>query len=74
MNINATLFGQIVVVLALIMAGLCYYLGKRKTQTMLLAAVVGVLTAFIPPLALLYLAALVLKNDIRLAGQDLSLK
>lgn len=74
MNINATLFGQIVVVLALIMAGLCYYLGKRKTQTPLLAAVVGVLTAFIPPLALLYLAALVLKNDIRLAGQDLSLK
>lgn len=71
MNINATLFGQIVVVLALIMAGLCYYLGKRKTQTPLLAAVVGVLTAFIPPLALLYLAALVLKNDIRLAGQDL---
>lgn len=71
MNINATLFGQIVVILALIMAGLCYYLGKRKTQTPLLAAVVGVLTAFIPPLALLYLAALVLKNDIRLAGQDL---
>lgn len=71
MNINATLFGQIVIVLALIMAGLCYYLGKRKTQTPLLAAVVGVLTAFIPPLALLYLAALVLKNDIRLAGQDL---
>lgn len=64
MNINATLFGQIVIVLALIMAALGFYLGKRKTQTPVLAAVVGVLTAFIPPMALIYLAALVLKNDV----------
>lgn len=64
MNINATLYGQVVVVLLLIMAVLSYYLGKRKTQTPKLATFLGILLAFIPPFALLYIMVLIVKNDV----------
>lgn len=37
MNMNATLVGQFIIVLAVIMAVVCFYLGKRKTQTPVLA-------------------------------------
>lgn len=65
MNINATLVGQLVIVLAVIMALVCFYLGKRKTQTPILAAIIGVFLALIPPLALVYLIVLVCKNDVQ---------
>ena len=65
MNINATLFGQVVIALAVVMAILGYYLGKRKTQTPILTAVVAFFTALIPPVALLFLVVLVLKNDVQ---------
>ena len=65
MNINATLFGQVVIVLAVVMALLGYYLGKRKTQTPILTAVVAFFTALVPPVALLFLVVLVLKNDVQ---------
>lgn len=48
MNINATLFGQVVFVLAIVMAVLGYYLGRRKTQTPILTAVIAIFTAFLP--------------------------
>lgn len=64
MNINATLFGQVVLVLLPLMAVLSYYLGKRKTQTPKLAAFFGALLAFIPPFALLYIMVLIIKNDV----------
>ena len=65
MNINATLFGQVVIALAVVMALLGYYLGKRKTQTPILTAVVAFFTALVPPVALLFLVVLVLKNDVQ---------
>ncbi|MGM0524619.1 MAG: hypothetical protein ACQEQ8_00290 [Pseudomonadota bacterium] len=68
MNLNATLVGQLIFVLAItmaiIMAVISYYLGKRKTQTPRLTAIVGFVSAFMPPLAIIFLMALVLKNDI----------
>lgn len=64
MGLNATIFGQIILLLAIIMAFLGYYLGKRKTQTPILTTVVAVISAFVPPLAILFLMALLLKNDV----------
>ena len=64
MNINATLMGQFVFVFAIIMATVCFYLGKRKTQTPIIASVIGFFSALIPPLAIIYLIVLVLKKDI----------
>ncbi|MBB67856.1 MAG: hypothetical protein CMP19_10010 [Rickettsiales bacterium] len=65
MNINATLFGQVIVVFALLMAALGYYLGKRKTQSPNLTAVVAFFSALVPPLAIILLIVLVLKNDVK---------
>lgn len=65
MNINATWIGQIIFVLALLMAALGYYLGKRKTQSPILTSVVAFFSALIPPIALIFLIALVLKNDVK---------
>jgi hydrogenase-4 membrane subunit HyfE len=66
MNINATLLGEIIFisVIVIVTSVLSYYLGKRKTNTPKMATFIGVLLAFIPPLGLIYIAILVLKNDI----------
>lgn len=64
MSLNATLLGQIVAVLMIVMAVAGYYLGKRKTQTPVLTTVIAIVSSLIPPLALLFLMALVLKNDV----------
>jgi hypothetical protein len=65
MNINATLFGQVIVVFALLMAALGYYLGKRKTRSPNLTAVVAFFSALVPPLTIILLIVLVLKNDVK---------
>ncbi|MBW8189667.1 hypothetical protein K0504_01350 [Neiella marina] len=64
MSINAALLGQFILVLAIVMAVACYYLGKRKTNTPILVSVIGFISATVPPLALIFLMLLVLKNDI----------
>lgn len=64
MNINATLYGQFVIIFALIMGVVCYYLGRRKTQTPVLAGLLGVVLSIIPPFGLVYLVVLVLKKDV----------
>ncbi|MDT3337940.1 hypothetical protein Q4Q49_22035 [Shewanella sp. SP1S1-7] len=64
MNINATVYGQFVIVFALVMGALCYYLGRRKTQTPVLAGLLGVVLSIIPPFGLVYLVVLVLKKDV----------
>ncbi|WP_185817530.1 hypothetical protein [Shewanella atlantica] len=64
MNINATILGQVILFTAVVVGILSFYLGKRKTQTPILATIIGIILSFIPPLALVYLAALVLKNDV----------
>ncbi|WP_299788928.1 hypothetical protein [uncultured Shewanella sp.] len=70
MNINASVMGQVILFTAVISGILSFYLGKRKTQTPILATVIGVILSFIPPLALIYLAALVLKNDVNQVGKE----
>lgn len=64
MNLNATLIGQFVIVLAIVMVPTSYYLGKRKTQTPKITVLVGLLSALLPPLAIIFLMALVLKDDV----------
>lgn len=70
MEINTTFIGQVIVffvlpILAIIMALVSYYLGKRKTETPKLVAAIGFFSATIPPLALIYLMVLVFKKDIK---------
>lgn len=64
MNINATVLGEIILVTVLIVGILSYYLGKRKTQTPKIATMIGILLSFIPPLGFIYIAIMVLKNDV----------
>lgn len=64
MNINATVLGQFIIVFALIMGALCYYLGRRKTQTPVLTGLLGMMLSIIPPFGLVYLVVLVLKKDV----------
>lgn len=64
MNINGTLIGELVVISVLVVGFLSFYLGKRKTNSPKLAALIGVLLSLIPPLGFIYLALLVLKDDI----------
>lgn len=63
MDINVTLFGQIVFYSMFIVGGLSYYLGRRKTSTPKVATLVGVLLCIAPPLNIVYLIVLMLKND-----------
>ena len=67
MNINATLFGELFaalfVIAILIMGPLCFYLGKRKTDSPYLCGFVGFFSAFLPPLGLIFLGILALKAD-----------
>ncbi len=64
MNISATIAGQIVFTSVIIIGILSYYLGKRKTSTPKITTLIGVLLSFILPIGVIYLAFLVLKNDI----------
>lgn len=48
----------------LIVGGLSYYLGKRKTSNPKIATFIGVALCITPPLNLVYLIVLMLKNDI----------
>lgn len=63
MDINVTLFGKIVLYSMFIVGGLSYYLGKRKTEKPKVATLIGVLLCLAPPLNIVYLIVLMLKND-----------
>ncbi|MEH6482250.1 MULTISPECIES: hypothetical protein [Pseudoalteromonas] len=71
MNINATILGQFIIILAIVMAALGFFLGKRKTQTPVLASIIGFFSALVPPLALVYLIVLVCKKDIDSNGSSI---
>ncbi len=64
MNINATLYGQFVIIFALIMGVLCYYLGRRKSKNPVLAALLGAVLSLIPLFGLVYLMVLLFKKDL----------
>lgn len=72
MNINATLVGQIMFVFVLVVGALSYYLARRKTQTPVLAGLLGVVLCIIPPFALVYLVVLVLKKDVGSTSAEVS--
>ncbi|MGY5796335.1 glycosyltransferase 87 family protein [Rheinheimera faecalis] len=64
MNIDATLYGQFVIIFALVMAALCYYLGRRKTQNPVLAGLLGAVLSLLPLFGLVYLLVLLFKKDV----------
>ena len=64
MNINMTLLIEIVFISIVVVGVLSFYLGKRKTNSPKMVTLIGVLLSIFPPLGLIYLAILVLKNDI----------
>lgn len=68
MNINATLYGQFVIIFALIMGGLCYYLGRRKSKNPVLAALLGAVLSLIPLFGVVYLMVLLFKKDVSSAS------
>ena len=69
MNINATLFGELLAFIFILsiplFIWLSYRLGKRKTTTPKLVAVIGGILALVPFLALIYIAMLSLKTDLK---------
>jgi len=64
MDVNLTMLGQVLFVWILLQTALIYHLAKRKTQTPVIATVIGFLLSLLPPIGLIYLVVLVLKNDI----------
>lgn len=66
MNVNATLVGQLIVVFALVVGVISYFLGRRKTQSPILAGVLGAVLSIVPLFGLIYLVVLMLKNDVNL--------
>ncbi|RUO39124.1 hypothetical protein CWE22_10205 [Pseudidiomarina aestuarii] len=64
MNINMTYIGLGMILFMIVTIIVTYLLGKRKTQNAGWAAFVGFLTAFVPPIALLYMIVLVMKKDV----------
>ena len=72
MNINATLLGEIMIVFILVVGVLSYYLGRRKTQTPILAGLLGLVLSIIPPFGLVYLVVLVFKKDVGSTSETVS--
>ncbi|GLX80438.1 hypothetical protein tinsulaeT_37780 [Thalassotalea insulae] len=59
------IFMPIVAILYLItVTVLSYRLGKTKTENPKMAAIIGFVLAFLPPLALIYLAVLLFKEEV----------
>jgi hypothetical protein len=64
MGINITFLGQIIAVWIVIATILTFFLAKRKTQTPIIATIIGFVLSFIPPVSMIYLIVLVLKKDV----------
>jgi hypothetical protein len=63
LNINITFVGELIFYSMFIVGGLSYYLGKRKTSNPKIVTLIGVALCITPPLNLVYLIVLMLKND-----------
>ena len=64
MTLNITFYGELVFYSMFVVGGLSYYLGRRKTNNAKMAAFIGVLLCFTPPLNLVHLIVLSIKNNI----------
>ncbi|GEN44218.1 MULTISPECIES: hypothetical protein [Pseudoalteromonas] len=72
MNINATLYGQFVIIFALIMGALCYYVARRKMQKPAAAGLLGAVLSLIPIFSVIYLFILLFKKDVGSASAAVS--
>lgn len=63
MNINATLYGQYVIVFAIIMGLVCYYVARGKVQQPVVAGLLGAVLSVIPIFGVIYLVILLFKKD-----------
>lgn len=70
MTLNIDFIGTFFLAFMSLIGILSYYLGRRKTNTPVLATFIGILLAFIPPLALIYLIVLVIKADVKTATSE----
>jgi hypothetical protein len=61
---NITFIGELVFYSMFIVGAISYYLGKRKTTTPIIATLVGIGLCILPPLNIVYLIVLMLKNDV----------
>ncbi len=64
MDIDLAVFANFVFGWIIISTIITAMLAKRKTTTPILATVIGFLAAFLPPVSLIYIIVLVLKNDV----------
>ena len=62
-DFQLTFFGELVFYSMFVVGGLSYYLGKRKTSNPKVATLLGVILCITPPLNLVYLLVLTLKNN-----------
>tara|TARA_R110002033_G_scaffold1302_3_gene11951 strand:+ start:2635 stop:2937 length:303 start_codon:yes stop_codon:yes gene_type:complete len=72
MNFNATVVGQVIVIFALVVGVTSYFLGRRKTQSPILAGVLGAVLSIVPLFGLIYVVVLMLKNDVKLGAETTS--
>ncbi|WP_160154183.1 hypothetical protein [Microbulbifer sp. ALW1] len=70
MNINLTVIGQFIAIFAVVIAVISYYLGRRKTETPVLAAVLGGVFSIVPVFGLIYVVFLLFKRDLVKAGES----
>jgi putative Mn2+ efflux pump MntP len=64
LNLNTTFVFQFIGALAVVMAIVGFYLGKRKTHHPFLMALLGLCSAVFPPFALVFTLVLALRKDI----------
>ncbi|AXV64955.1 MULTISPECIES: hypothetical protein [Pseudoalteromonas] len=64
MNINASFINYLMLILVPFFAVMSYYLGKRKTTTPIIVAIIGGLLGLMPLFGLVFIAVLALKKDI----------
>ncbi|TXH96207.1 MAG: hypothetical protein E6Q75_07785 [Rheinheimera sp.] len=71
MNIDATLYGQFIIIFALIMGVLCYYVARRKMHNPAVAGLLGAVLSLIPIFSVIYFLVLLFKKEPgRAAGQQ----
>lgn len=61
---NITFIGELVLYSMFIVGAISYYLGKRKTTAPIVATLIGIGLCIVPPLNIVYLIVLMLKNDV----------
>ncbi|TWX53365.1 hypothetical protein ESZ28_09955 [Colwellia hornerae] len=62
--VNISFVGELVFYSMFIVGAISYYLGKRKTSSAKIATLIGIVLCIVPPLNIVYLIVLILKNDL----------